>query len=132
VRLAATIEERSDMVRWAIGIGLAVLLPLLAGPAAAMSEAEVTAKVAGDYSVDVLQVRRAALDGRQVFLVTMMNQGGDFNEAFQVNTIAVDVESGELVPGFRHRPSGADANQAPSYGADRQPTNVLQSGVLWR
>jgi len=97
-----------------------------------MSEAEVTTKVARDYGVDVLRVRRGAVDGRQVFLVTMMNPGGDFNEAFQVNTIAVDMESGELVPGFRHRPSGADANQAPSYGADRQPANVLESRVLWR
>lgn len=121
------------MVRWALGIGLAVLLPFMAWPvAAAMSEAEATAKVARDYGVDVLRVSRATLDGREVLLVTMINPGGDFNEAFQVNTIAFDAESGERVPGFRHRPSGIDANQAPSYQADRQSTTGLQSGLIWR
>jgi hypothetical protein len=121
------------MLRWVVAIALAVLVPLLTGPAsAAMSEAEVKAKVVEAYGVEVLKVRRAALDGRQVFLVTMMNPGGDFDEAFQVNTIAFDVESGKPVPGFRHRASGVVPNQAPSYRADRQPANVLQSGVLWR
>ena len=121
------------MMRGAIVVAVAALIPLLTGPAtAAMSAAEVKAKVVEAYGVEVLKVRRAALDGRQVFLVTMMNPGGDFNEAFQVSTIAFDVDSGEPVSGFRHRPSGIDANQAPSYRADRQPANVLQSGVLWR
>ena len=121
------------MMRWAIVVAVAALIPVLTGPAAAaMSAAEVKAKVVEAYGVEVLKVRRAALDGRQVFLVTMMNPGGDFNEAFQVSTIAFDVDSGEPVSGFRHRPSGIDANQAPSYRADRQPANVLQSGVLWR
>ena len=40
-------------------------------------------------------------DGRAVFLVTVMNPGGDFNEAFQVTTLAVDVETGKLVSGYR-------------------------------
>ncbi len=120
-------------MRWAIAVAVAALVPLLTGPAsAAMSAAEVEAKVVEAYGVEVLKVRLAALDGRQVFLVTMMNPGGDFNEAFQVSTIAIDVESGEPVSGFRHRASGVEGNQAPSYRADRQPANVLQSGVLWR
>ncbi len=35
-----------------------------------------------------------------------MNPPGNFNEALQVNTLMVDRQTGELVPQFRHAPSG--------------------------
>ncbi len=93
---------------------IALLAPLVAGavmlPAArswaAMSEDQVRAAITRDYGVEILRIRADTLDGRAVFLVTVMNPGGDFNTAFQVNTLAVDAETGRLVPQFRHNPSG--------------------------
>ena len=86
-----------------------------------MNADQVKAKIAKEFGVKVLKVRPSNADGRKVFVVTVMNPGGDFNEAFQVSTIAVDVETGELVPGFRHRASGLDPNQAPSYVPNQFP-----------
>jgi hypothetical protein len=54
----------------------------------------------------VLRVREALYDGRSVYIVTVMNPGGDFNEAFQVNTLMVDRRSGKLVSQFRPAMSG--------------------------
>jgi hypothetical protein len=116
-----------------VGAAGVVALALVAAPAhAAMTEKQVAAKVAKDLDVEVLRVRAAKSDGRAVYLVTMMNPGGDFNTAFAVNTVAVDAETGELTPQFRHRPSGADTNAAPTYDAGRQGRDALQSGVVWR
>jgi hypothetical protein len=71
-----------------------------------MSETEAARKIEQTYGVRALKVRGAEFDGRKVWMVTVMNPPGDSNEAFQVNTLAVDQESGELVPAFRHRASG--------------------------
>jgi len=39
-------------------------------------------------------------------MVTVMKAGGNSNDAFQVTTLAVDQDSGNLVPAFRHGPTG--------------------------
>ncbi len=44
-------------------------------------------------------------DGRAAYMVTIMNPGGDFNDAFQVNRIVFDAETGDLVAQFRNLPS---------------------------
>jgi len=76
----------------------------LAAPAGAeMSVDAVIQKIEADYAVTVLRVKPMTDGGRRVFAVTIMNPGGDFNEAFQVNTIVVDAETGNLVRQFRHR-----------------------------
>ncbi len=99
---------------------------------AAMNADQVRAKVAKAFGVKVLKVRPGKADGRKVFVVTVMNPGGDFNEAFQVSTIVVDVETGKLVPGFRHRASGLDANQAPSFVPNLHSPDTLSWGFIWR
>ncbi len=91
-----------------------MLAPLVAAVAtwsaavsqAAMSEDQVRTAIERDYGVQVLRVSPGMADGRNVFMVTVMNPAGDFNEAFQVNTLVVDAETGRLVPQFRHLPSG--------------------------
>ncbi len=101
--------------------GVLATAPLLLPHAAAaqMTGKEVAKKIAAGYGVRVLKVRRSQIDGRAVFLVTVMNPGGDFDEAFQITTLAVDVTTGKLVSGYRHRSSGLRGNQAPSYQTDR-------------
>lgn len=78
----------------------------LAAPAwAAMSADQVAAAIAEAYGVTVLRVEPMTEDGRAAYLVTIMNPGGDSNDAFQVNRIIVDAETGDLIRQFRHPPS---------------------------
>lgn len=111
-----------------LAAALSFPLPALA----AMNADQVKAKVAKAFGVKVLKVRPGKVDGRKVFVVTIMNPGGNFNEAFQVSTIVVDVETGKLVSGYRHRASGLDANQAPSYVPNLHSPDTLSWGFIWR
>ena len=105
----------------------------LSAPAwAAMSADEVAAAIAEAYGVTVLRVVPATDDGRSVFRLTIMNPGGDFDEAFQVNTLLVDAETGKLVSGFRHRASGYEASQAASFETNRHTPDTLSWGFVWR
>ena len=113
------IDPRRLLVPLAVA-GVLATAPLLVPHAAAqMTGEQVAKKIAAGYGVRVLKVRRSQIDGRAVFLVTVMNPGGDFDEAFQITTLAVDVTTGKLVSGYRHRSSGLRGNQAPSYQTDR-------------
>ncbi len=99
---------------------------------AEMSADEVASAIAEAYGVTVLRVVPAKEDGRSAFRVMIMNPGGDFDEAFQVNTLLVDAESGKLVSGFRHRASGYEASQAASFENNRHAPDTLRWGFLWR
>jgi len=74
--------------------------------AAELSAAEVGQQIAKTYPVNVLSVRDIEVDGRIAYAVTVMTKGGNFDDAFQVNTIIVDADTGKLIPVFRHRDSG--------------------------
>ncbi len=91
-----------------VGATLALALMLRPGAAAALTKEEAERKVAETYGVEVIakKTRAGEIDGRPVWFLTVMNPGGDFNAAFQVTTLAVDRDSGELVPAFRHLPTG--------------------------
>lgn len=92
-----------------IGLALAAAIILAAVPkpgAAAVAQSEVVKMIEETFDVEVLRARAGQIDGREVWLLTVMNKGGDFNTAFQVNTLAVDQETGKLVPAFRHGASG--------------------------
>jgi hypothetical protein len=115
-------------------VGAVVLvLGLLPGPAvAAVSSEQAAQKVAEKFAVKVLKVRAAVLDSTPVWLVTVMKAGGNNNDAFQVTTLAVDQETGELVPSFRH---GVNGFRLPE-GQDRetrleQRPEAMRSGA-WR
>ena len=104
------------------GLALAIVMALPAAPAAALTADEVRQLISTDFGVRVLKVRPGRFDGRAVFLVTVMNPGGDFNEAFQVTVLAVDAATGKLISAFRHLPSGLRVNQAPS----REPSPAVR------
>jgi len=89
-------------------IVLAAGLMAAGGPASAqnlLSESAVRAQIETDWGVRVLRVVADEQDGAPVFLVRVMNPGGNYNEAFQVNTLVVDRRTGKLVLQFRHGPS---------------------------
>ncbi len=94
-------------------LGAMLVMPLPA--VAAMSADQVRANITKAFGVKVLRTRPGQADGRRVYVVTIMNPGGDFNTAFQVNTLIVDADTGKLVSGFRHRASGYDPNPAPFF-----------------
>ncbi len=94
-----------------LAAALAVVAVVLFAPSQARAEVgkdEAAAKVAEAYGVRVLKVREGEIAGTDVWLVTVMQGGGDSNDAYLVTTLAVDRKSGALVPSFRHRPSGYD------------------------
>ncbi len=96
---------------FAVGVAGAVL----AAPAVVPAQAAISGEAAGKqlaerFGVRVLQVRAGERAGRKVWLVTVMQPGGNRNNAFQVNLLAVDQETGELVSSFQH---GADGYSLP-------------------
>lgn len=120
-------------VRWAGLLGVAALLALLAGRTQAeVTEAQVKRSLEQAYNVTVLRIRQVDHEGQPAFVVTMMNPGGNFNEAFQVNTVLVDADSGKLISQFRHRTSGYDPNAAPRYAPNRHSADALETGMIWR
>ena len=111
-------------------VASAAILP--AAPAlAAMSADQVAAAIAEAYGVGVLKVVAAEHEGRTVYRVTIMNPGGDFDEAFQVNTLLVDADTGKLVSGFRHRASGYEPSQAAAFDVNRHAPDTLSWGFVW-
>ena len=114
----------------AVVVGGGILFAAPAG--AAMSADEVAAVIAEAYGVTVLRVVPAKDDGRSVFRLTIMNPGGDCDEAFQVNTLLVDAETGKLVSAVRHRASGYEASQAASFETNLHTPDTLSWGFVWR
>lgn len=100
--MIARLRERICAVT-AAGLLLAAI-PFAAD--AAVSGDAASQQIAERFGVEVLRVRPGEIDGRPVWLLTVMQSGGDRNNAFQVHTLAVDRESGELVPSFRHHADG--------------------------
>jgi hypothetical protein len=104
-----------DGPKWALAL---VLVPawLLVAPAAAqgvLSPAEISKRIETTFGVRVLRVRRSENEGRATYAVTVMNPGGNYNEAYQVSTLMVEPESGRLISQFRHLPAGYRLSGAP-------------------
>ncbi len=110
---------------------LGLTLAAAGGAEAAMSKDEIKAAIEKEYGVTVLRMQETEEDGRPAYRVTMMNAGGDFNDAFQVNQIVVDAETGRPIPAFRHRASGYRGPEAQIEDTNRQRPDALRSGV-WR
>jgi hypothetical protein len=75
---------------------------------AQVTNQEAKRQIEDSYDVEVLRVREGEIDGRGVWLVTVMLPAGNFNTAFMVSRLAIDRQTGDLVPSFRHRASGYD------------------------
>ena len=113
-------------------MAMAAAIGVLSAADAQVTARQASRQFAESYGVQVLKVRSAEIDGKRVYLLTVMNPKGDFNEAFQVNTVAVDAGTGNLIAGFRHRSSGYDANQAPSFNPNLNSADTLSWGFIWR
>lgn len=89
---------RHTVVLAALAAALILAVPTVAQ--AAMTKDQVAAKIEKEFKVKVLRVEPMTEDGKPVFAVTVMGSGGDWNHAFQVNTIAVDAATGQPVVQF--------------------------------
>lgn len=119
--------------RWLSGTLAALLLalPVAGGPARAeVGPIEVKNKIEAEYRVTVIKTTQGRQDGRKVYRLTVMNRGGDFNEAFQVNTLIVDADTGKILSQFRHGKSGYRKSGAWDRRG-RQRTDALR-GRTWR
>ena len=97
----------------AMAVVFGATLALGATPAAALSADQVKRQVETRYGVKVLRIKPMTEQGRSAFAVTIMNPGGDFNEAFQVNTIVIDAETGRPIVQYRQGPGGLEPAAAP-------------------
>ncbi|MCK6451237.1 MAG: PepSY domain-containing protein [Alphaproteobacteria bacterium] len=112
---------------------VAAALLLSAGAAgAAMMPDEVSKKVSQQFGVKVLRVISTDLDGRRAFSVRVMSPGGNSNEAFRVDTLMVDAETGQLLRAFRHLPSGYALAGDPAPDTNRNSWSVPADGRVWR
>jgi len=103
------------------------VLGLGAAPAAAaLSADQVKRQVEARYGVEVLRIVPMAEQGRSAYAVTIMNPGGNFNEAFQVNTLVIDARTGRPVIQYRHGPGGRLHPPAPPV-ATRTPPNTAST-----
>lgn len=115
-----------------VAIAVLPLLPLQVA-SAAVSEEEASRLISERFEVQVLRVRAGEVGDRPVWLLTVMRSGGTRNDAFQVSTLAVDRETGDLVPAFRHRESGYDLPAARSGGGKAiQRPDAARGGRIWR
>lgn len=95
-------------------VARALAMALLAGcvfsgsAVAQVTDLEAIRQVEESYGVEVLGVRASEIDERAVWLVTFMVPGGNSNAAFMVSSLAIDQQTGDLVPSFRHHASGYD------------------------
>lgn len=108
----------------ALCTGFAVAIGFSAGSAtAAMSPDAVKSAIEGEYPVKVLKVTEDKVGEKPVYRVTMMFNGGNFNTAFQVNTIIVDAETGKPISQF------GSASGARTFETNRQTTNAINGTI---
>ena len=115
-------------------LALTAWLAQLAVPSsakAAMTQSQITAAIEKSYDVRVLKIYADKENGTSVFRVKVMYNGGDWNTAFQVNTIVIDAETGERVAQFKHQSSGRSLPGNYDSMPNRQPPDALRRHI-WR
>ena len=93
----------------------AAVFAVAAAAAQTPGEKQIAERIAKEYNVQVLKVAKGEEDGKPVLYVTVMNKPGNANNAFQVNTLAVDPASGDLIPQYRTTPTGQELSGAASH-----------------
>ena len=106
-------------------------LAVLSSAKAAMTQSQVAAATEKSYDVRVLKIYADKENGKSVFRVKVMYNGGDWNTAFQVNTIVIDAETGERVAQFKHQSSGRSLPGNYDSMPNRQPPDALRRHI-WR
>ena len=98
---------------------------------ASSSKAQVKSNIEREYDADVLKILNGTVNGKSVFYVTVMFRGGNYNTAYQINTLVFDVSTGRILPQFRHHSSGRSLSGAYDNKPNRQSMEALR-GHVWR
>ena len=96
---------------------------------AAMSQVQVRTAVEKDYDVKVIKITPGTDAKRPVFVVKIMYNGGNFNTAFQINTIVIDADTGKRIAQFRHGTSGRSLPGTFDSIPNRQLTDGLRGSI---
>ncbi len=99
-------------------VSLVVTNSARAGPK--LSPDELKQQIEQTYPVQVLGIRAVKANGKAAYAVTVMIRGGDFNNAFQVNTFIVDADTGVPISVFRHLTSGYVLSDGGNRDTNRQ------------
>ena len=114
---------------------LSILFILLSGMVAnskvTMSKRVIQANIEKEYDARVLKMFIGKDQGKPVYFVRVMFNGGNYNTAFQVNTIVIDAISGKRLPQFRHGSSGRQLSGAMKNNPNKQTLEALR-GHVWR
>ena len=113
------------------GLVGACALALTANANAAMSKSQIKASIEKQYDAKVLKISAGKDAGRPVFFVKVMFNGGNYNTAFQVNTLVIDANTGKRSPQFRHGASGRHLSGNFDSSPNRQLPGALR-GHIWR
>jgi hypothetical protein len=122
------------LARAAVAAGT-VLAAVTAEPgsvAAAVTQEQAAARIGAEYDVEVLRVRAGTLDERAVWFVVVMKGAANANDAFQVTTLAVDKETGELVSTFRHGPNGVEESGDRAVDTQIEQRPSMPRSPAWR
>ncbi|MEE2745634.1 MAG: hypothetical protein VX617_02010 [Pseudomonadota bacterium] len=128
------------MIRWLkqlnFGVISAVILLTLHvsvshSAQAKLTKSQVKQGVENKYDVKVLDITLGESNGVAAFIVKVMYNGGNWNTAFQVNTIVIDTETGKRIRQFGHNPSGRTLAKNRDAVPNRQTPNALR-GHIWR
>ena len=96
-----------------------------------MTQVQITAAIEKAYDVKVLKIEPDKVNSKNVFRVKVMYNGGNWNTAFQVNTIVIDGETGARIPQFKHHSSGRSLPGNFDSKPNRQPPDALRRHI-WR
>jgi hypothetical protein len=114
-----------------LAVGLALAVGFTAAAHAAPTREDVREQAAEAFGAEVLRMEEATLDGRAVWLVTLMRQGGDDNAAFSVDTVAFDAETGEPLRAHPPRWRGSGSESRRETGIMEKRPEVLRDRP-WR
>jgi len=119
-------QKRRRSVLFALSL-LAVFAQAAPASTQVAGKKEIADRLAKDYGVTVLKTADGEIDGKPVLFVTVMNDGGNENDAFQVTTLAVDPATGELISQYRTTPNGqVDAGPGPREPSDDESGQVMR------
>jgi len=108
----------------------AAVFTVAAAAAQTSDEKQIADRIAKEYGVTVLKVVKGEENGKPVLFLTVMNDGGNFNEAFQVNTLAVDPATGDLISQYRTTPTGQELSGAVSRRPSEESGPVIRQRSL--
>ena len=119
-------------VSWFVyGIASIFLFSITTNVSATMSKREIQLDIEKKYDAKVLKMFIGKDLGRPVYFVRVMFKGGNYNTAFQVNTLVVDAKTGKPLPQFRHGASGQQLPGTLDNRPNKQSPAALR-GHVWR